>query len=159
MKVALLGVVLSCSLMSACCEGPPRIEPPYPGAVSGWKDRNERGQHILGEFVLRKNETTDNGKVQIRVIDLLPGKPCGESPQETNARAVLQLVNPSDGKVLCEHTFLERSSASWFAGCHSDRVLFSDPSVYIDAINVKDGWVHFILLDWNRKDEAGSSRD
>lgn len=148
MKVSLVALSLTCSLILGCrCDAPPRIEPPLPSSVAGWKDHREFGVHVLGEFVLRKNETTDNGKVQFRLIDVVPGEPCVDGgPQAHNARVVLQVISPSDGKVLCEDTFLEKGSTTLSAECRSHPVVFGLLSIEVNAINIKDGWVHFKVL-------------
>ena len=68
-------VVLGLST-NGCCLKEPRVEPAYPQSVSGWKERRERGVRIRGEFVLKKGTSTDNGKIQVKIIDLVPPDPC-----------------------------------------------------------------------------------
>lgn len=66
-------VILLASLTRGCCTESPRIEPNYPTNIPGWQQRNERGLAIRGSFVLRKNQTTDNEELQIKLTDVIAG--------------------------------------------------------------------------------------
>jgi len=69
MKVILFVVTLAMWL-SACC--PQREEPSPPKDAIGWKDYQEGTTKLRGRFLLKKGETTDNGKVEIKVLELMP---------------------------------------------------------------------------------------
>lgn len=149
MKIVLLMVFMVIILMSDCCpKQRQREEPPYPNQVTGWVYREERGLKILGEFVLQKNESTDNGKVQVKLLEVIPGNPCAE-PNTFGylAKAKLQFIRMSDSKVLCEEIFGEKGSETLSAtNCNNSLNEFGLLGIYIFAINLNDGWVHFELL-------------
>ena len=72
MKYLFVVLTLVTSLLGACCFPEKRIEPSYPSAVSGWLTDKERlkfhEEHKFwarGDFVLRKNESTDDRKIRI----------------------------------------------------------------------------------------------
>jgi len=69
MKVILFVLVFAVWL-SACC--PPRKEPLPPTDAIGWKDYKEGTTKLRGRFLLKKGESTDNGKVEIKVLELIP---------------------------------------------------------------------------------------
>jgi len=154
--LSLLLAVLSLS-MGSCCLIERRTEPAYPGSVSGWKERNEQGVRILGDFVLKKGETTDNGKVQVKMISLIPPDPCAETGTfQRQARARIQFVRLSDSKVLFDDIFAEKGTmtlstikdAKLYEETIKDAKLYEEFGIYviyIYDINLKDGWVHFEL--------------
>jgi hypothetical protein len=139
-------VVLGLST-NGCCLKESRVEPAYPQSVSEWKERRERGVRIRGEFVLKKGTSTDNGKIQVKVIDLIPPDPCAEAGAfQRNARAGIQFVRLSDNKVLLEDLFAESGSMTLRAADGTSLYEeFGIYVIYIYDINLKDGWVHFEL--------------
>ncbi len=145
-KLFLVSVMLSL-LTSSCCSNDPRSEPAYPQSVSGWKERDERGLRILGDFVLKKGETTDNGKIQVKVISLILPDSCAETGSfQRQARARIQFVRLSDNKVLYDDIFVERGTRA--LSTVKDNVNldeFGISVIYIYDINFKEGWVYFEL--------------
>jgi len=148
MKTTLfLAFVVLSLLTGGCCSNEHRSEPAYPKSVSEWKERNERGLRILGDFVLKKGETTDNGKVQVKMISLIPPDPCAETGSfQRQARARIQFVRLSDSKVLYDDIFAERGTMA--LSTVKDNVNpdeFGISVIYIYDINFKEGWVYFEL--------------
>jgi hypothetical protein len=146
-NIVVFALVLVSQGMAGCCTRQPRTDPKYPINVSGWKTRNERGVTVLGDFVLRKNEVTDNGKTQVKIVDLIAPDPCAEAGAfQHQARARMQFISLLDQKVVCEETFAERGAMSLSAakGCPSFGE-FGLPVVYVADINLKEGWVFFEL--------------
>jgi hypothetical protein len=142
----LASAMLSLS-MSSCCANDHRSEPAYPKSISGWKERNERGLRILGDFVLKKGESTDNGKVQVKIIDLIPPDPCAETGAfQRQARTRIQLVRLLDHKVLYDDIFAERGTMA-LSNVKDNVNLdeFGISVIYIYDINLKEGWVYFEL--------------
>ena len=102
---------------------------------------------IIGSFVLRKNEAKDNGKLQIKLLEVKAGDPCVEAGNERHEpRVTLQFVGLRDGKVLCEETFSEKGPRV-FAGsrCESTLTEFGVVEIYVIAVNVTDEWVFYEL--------------
>jgi hypothetical protein len=77
------------------------------GPKYGWNERHEKGVSSLGTFVLKKGQTTDNGKLQVKLVDVIPGDSCAEAGTTiSRARATLQFVRLPEQKVLCEDSSL-----------------------------------------------------
>ncbi len=135
-------------LVGGCCFPIRRVEPSYPIKVSGWltdkerlKFHEENKYWARGDFVLRKNEATDDGKIRIKVIDLIPPDPCAEGGSfQRQARVTLQFIRVSDQRVLCEETFPENGYLTVYTKC-GDRLNEYDISgVGVTDINLKEGW-------------------
>ena len=136
-----LALLLSLPFLAGCCQPKERTEPQHPGQVSGWKDDYDSDSrvHTLGEFVLRKGEATDNGKVRIKIVDVIPPDPCAHGGSWNNsARAVFQFTKVEDGKVLREEEFID-------SGTNSTTGTFQIATTFVIGINIKEGWVHFQL--------------
>ena len=147
MRILLSAVLLVALLTNGCCPESTRTEPNYPAEVSGWKKRQERGLTIIGNFALRKNESVDNGKLQIKLLEVKAGDPCVEAGSERHEpRVTLQFARLPDGKILCEETFSEKGSRT-FTGtkCGSSLAEFEIFGIYVIAVNVKDEWAFFEL--------------
>jgi len=152
MRFLLIATLFLCTATNGCCPKSERIEPPYPSEVTGWLGRTDKGGFIVRDVLLRKGESTGNGKVEVRLLELLPGDPCTESGDFRHlARARIQFVNASDDGVLCEDIFGD-SGTSTLSGtsCQSDpqalAILFNSgvQSVYAN-INLREGWVYLQL--------------
>jgi hypothetical protein len=149
MRTSLIAMLVAYSLLRGCCSETPRVEPPYPTEVSGWNERRARGVTSLGTFVLKNGQTTDNGKLQVKLLDVIPGDSCAEVGTTINrARATLQFVSLSEQKVLCEDSFIETSSmAISGSACGKNLGEFGVVGILIGDINLKEGWVFFELRE------------
>src|SRR2546426_7652974 len=105
-RMSPLFVALSISIwLQGCCPGQ-RTEPSYPNDVTGWKDFKEGTTKLRGSFVLKKAERTDNGKLEIRVLDLMPPECTGDAGNYAErARVRVEFRRVSDQRVLCSETF------------------------------------------------------
>lgn len=146
-KLTLILAVVICSLMPGCCSEMPRVEPQYPTEVLGWKETHVRGVRSLGTFVLNEGQATDNGRVQIKLLDLIPPARCAEAGTSiSRRRAKFQFIKLPEQKVLCEDTFVETSSMTISGGpCGSSLSEFGILSINVGDINLKDGWAFFEL--------------
>jgi hypothetical protein len=145
--IAVLALFIISLSAGGCCSNEPRVEPAYPQSVSGWKERSKHGVRIHGEFVLNKGTSTDNGKIQVKIIDLIPPEPCAEAAAfQANARARIQFVRLSDNKVLLNDLFVD---SGWMTLRTADGSTLYDEFgvdvIYVYDINLEDGWVHFEL--------------
>src|SRR5262249_39512043 len=103
MKVIMFAVTLAVWL-SACC--PERKEPSPPTDAIGWKDFQDGTTKLRGRFLLKKGETTDNGKVEIKVLELIPPDcPSEVASFEHQARVRLQFRSLSDPNLACSGVF------------------------------------------------------
>jgi hypothetical protein len=97
--------------------------------------------------VLKKGQTTDNGKLQVKLLDIIPGDSCAEAGTTiSRARATLQFVWLPEQEVLCEDSFVETSSmAISGSACGKNLGEFGVLAIVIGDVNLKDGWVFFEL--------------
>jgi len=139
MRFLLLTIVLLEGLMMcACCtKGKDRIEPSYPKVVAGWEVRKELHYFVLGEFVLKKGETTDNGKLQIKLIDLIEGE-CIDAPFSQQRRFVVQFSKLPSGEIICEDEYIETGSANRKGDCKEKLDEFGIRDVRGKEVNIKD---------------------
>lgn len=122
----------------------PPPQPTRPSSVEGWKKRydKEAGFSYCAVLLLRKGESTDNGKFGVRVTDIIEGENCcGDPGYRCYRRAKIQFYRPTDGQVLCELEIQEHSNAAIDCMASLDGVSVIGGR----AINTKEGWVLFDL--------------
>jgi hypothetical protein len=130
---------------------PERVENP-----SGWEPyRVGGGITVVGEFVLKKGESTDNGKLGVKVLDITPGPP--SPPYVTNiesdgSKAVLRFYNATDQSVICDFTDEASSTGSDTRYICGGKLPFSN--LRVEGIDSKEGWVYF---SFHNLDEAAKS--
>ncbi len=140
--LATLGL-LFLMLLSSCgrCTNPTPAQPTGPFKVDGWKRTKDSAVTYCAVLLLRKGESSDNGKFGVRVTNIQEANPCcGDQSPLCERRARIQFYRPSDGRVLCE---LEPSAgANTVIDC-ADEIGVS--VIAIRAINTSEGWVLFDL--------------
>ena len=142
---ALFLLVVSTVITPGCCwrRASNGYEPPYPHNLVGWKYREEDGVGILGEFVLKKGESTNNGEVEIKVVELIPAEPCADlGTALAHKRVKLQFIRMADKKVVCEDTIPDTFGGN---SCGSALDEFWINGIGMRGINMKEQWVHFML--------------
>ena len=123
-----------------CCRSLPP-QPNRPANVEGWKDFDSgSGFRFRAVLLLKEGESSENGKMGVRVTDIAEAEPCGDVGIEYHRRATIQFYNPSDGRVFCEEIVAAQGSSS---------IRCAD-AVGVDviagrAINTAEGWVLFDL--------------
>jgi hypothetical protein len=118
----------------------------WSGSVEGWKNHEKNGIKMRGRFVLKKNEATDNGKIQISVLEILPPERCVEGGSfPARARVKLQFLRLTDQKILCSDVFPENGGVTVSSVCGDSLDEFGIFGVGVRAINIKDRWVLFEL--------------
>jgi hypothetical protein len=122
-----------------------RDTPTRPTVKSSWSERHDWTVTSFGPLILNKGESSDNGSIGVKVIDIIP-RNCSSflshSPQPP--KAILQFYRPSDHQVLCEVTLPGpgNSPIDWEDICGT-KVGISH--VGISGIKAKEGWVSFDL--------------
>lgn len=147
-KIIFVAILLT--LFSGCsCNVKNDSEPPYPQNITGWKYREEDGVGVVGNFVLKKGESTNNGEVEIKVVNLIPAE-CfvDQGTMQAQKRAKLQFIRMSDRKVVCEDITPEHGGGNL---CGDKLDEFRISGIGIRNINLKDQWVHFILTGASKK--------
>jgi hypothetical protein len=145
--LVLFGIVCSgCVCHPSLYKNVPADTPTRPSIKSSWTERNDYGFTSVGQFVLNRNESIDNGKLGIRVVDFVPLK-CrslfAEYPDPP--KVVLEFYRPSDKQVLCTVTLdgpIANSSIDREEMC-GNKTGFS--VVGINGLNAHEGWVSFDL--------------
>ena len=132
-------------LFGGCCSSQERRQPDPPKKVEGWKDSYFGGVHSVVELLLHKGESSDNGKLGVKVIDIVAPQP-GAEGYAGEPKVVLQFYRPSDKQILCEATFAEGGTVIGtgppYPHCTADVGL---SAISVSAINTKDNWVWFDL--------------
>ena len=137
-----LPLILLCLLSAACVCLQKEGQPDRPASVTGWQEKSfESGLELWGELLLKSGESTDNGKVGVKVTEVLHGNPCVE-PGWVHAKKVsLQFFRPSDHQFFCEQTFME--GMNMLVTCRSEANI---SAVRIVTVNSKEGWAVIELV-------------
>ena len=141
------GIVMLAAFLAmtiSCAEYP---QPTRPNRVTGWKDvRSEDVVNSLGYLVLKKGESSDNGRIGVTVVDIIPPPKIWGifKTREGNAKVVLRLFRPSDQQKLCEASFSEGGIDITSPNYCGSSVPLSGISIF--GINFKEGWVAFELF-------------
>jgi hypothetical protein len=133
-------------LYAGCCSPQQRVESARPEKVDGWQDSYFSGVHSVAELVLSKGESSDNGELGVKVLDIIPPKPCSDG-YAGMPKVVLSFYRPSDKKVLCDEAIFTEGGTSIGTGppyphCTTEVGL---SAISVNAINTKEGWVWFDL--------------
>ena len=133
-------------LIRGCCSSK-LPEPAHPGSVAGWKESHEGGVNTVGILVLKKGESSDNGKVGVRVLDIIAGDSCaGYGTLMRIPRVKMQFYQPSRQAVICEETLTAGSGTLLGAVSCGQRIAdLGISAISINAINATEGWVWFEL--------------
>ena len=143
--LSLRNVLLVLAFVSgiSCCP-PERTQPVRPDKVKGWTLFEVNGVHFVGELVLSKGESSDNGKIGVTVVDIIPPDRCGHpGTYHGSPRVVLRFFRPDDRQALCDFTAV---------GDNKNSVLDCDTPIGISvvgviAINTKEAWIYFDLRE------------
>lgn len=131
-------------LSNGCCDKE-IIEPERPTNIQGWKSYPLGSITIYGRFILQKGESTDNGKVGIRLVELYPAK-CRIAQITQIPSAKMQIYNVSDNSILCERRFVLFANRLDILDTCSEKLKGLEWDViYIESINFKEGWAAFEL--------------
>ncbi|GEM_PF-2302689 len=141
-------VISFCAFAAGCCMNNLHKEPSFPGDVQqGWreKDAKQKGLQVRGVFVLKKGEATDNGEIQLKVVNIIAHDPCDAQGVNSLPKATIQLVRMSDQLLLCSGTYTEKAYGILSAECGSEAAALGITGYRINAINLSKGWVFFEL--------------
>lgn len=133
-----LALALSAFLMWSFSKGfqfqPSRLRNP-----SGWQEaRVGGGINFVGQFVLQKGQSTENGKIGVKLLNIT-SKDCPFAticlaPQ---AKATLRFYRPVDQSVICEPT-LEAGDTSYKADLVCSGLPFTN--LEVSEINTREDW-------------------
>jgi hypothetical protein len=132
-------------VLAGCCHNYDPNPPTRPVNVEGWKTIKSDTLLTIGSFVLKKGESTNNGKLGVTLIDLKPRILClGPFAEPSPGEIKLRFFRVSDNQTLCLTTiFAIGENGGGTLDCADKSEL---PSGFgVRAINYKEGWVWFEL--------------
>jgi hypothetical protein len=141
--ILLLGLLLTqrCSMKQ---EEP--IQPKMPQSVRGWHDRIDKGVRSVAELALKEGETSGNGRVEVRVEQIIPADLRAEPNSYSGSpRVVLTFHKSTDKALLCRVNFSVAGGGLDQPGCDTKSMGFE--AITVHAINTKEKWVWFSLFE------------
>jgi hypothetical protein len=94
--------------------------------------------------VLNKGESTDNGVIGVKIIDIIPPDRCAsQGTYDAFPKAVIMFFRPQDQQVLCKVTIVGDATNSNI-NCDSN---IGVSVIGVEAINTKEGWIYFDLRE------------
>ena len=142
-KFFFLWLVLPLLLTSGCCK---RLEsnPARPGNVRGWLEfQRDDGIEVVGEFLLKKGEATEDGGLGIQLIDTIQGKEC-RGTESMGPSAVVRFYRTTTKEKILEielrktNTQLINFSPALVEG-------YRISTISITEVNTREGWIWFEL--------------
>lgn len=116
--------------------------PTRPLSVRGWGANQVGSTSIKGEFLLNKGESTDNGIIGVRLIDLYPAKyHLLDAPDLPKAK--MQFFKAQEKTVICEGVFTRGGNRLDLTDVCNDFLVWK--VIYIRDVNYNEGWVFFDL--------------
>ena len=140
----ILSVFLSGCVKENCQFANEFNHPKRPASVKGWNEFKVGETLVIkGQFVLKKGESTNNGKVGIKVLDLSPAM-CFYFREPQSPEAKLQFFNVESGEIICQGTFRPGATSMDSENiCGGKDLEWSVLS--INDINANENWVFFDL--------------
>lgn len=133
--------LLAClSLTAGCCHlfSESEKQPERPGHVSGWAKPPGDKNNFVGYLLLNKGESTDNGEIGVRLVDIRPKECECFTCEPTYPRVIIELFRASDGKVLCRDTYRQGVARLGVGdNCEPDMTV---KLISVTAINSKEKW-------------------
>lgn len=144
LRVGMPVLLLASFALSGCCS---RVEsePKRPAQVRGWHQVQQEGVTSAGEFVLTKNSTIENTRVGIELKEIVAGRSC-RGTESVWPKAVVRFYRVADKHTLVELELTQGNTRL----INFNRSLVADygvDTVSVRAINTKDGWIWFDLLE------------
>ena len=110
------------STLAVCCLPVDHTEPQRPQIIHGWQEYKENGVLMQGSLLLKKGETTSNGKVAIKLLDIIPID-CSAEDSYRRPKAVFQIVDQAAQKEICTISYLEGEGRTLTNECENKNML------------------------------------
>ncbi|SRR6266446_1579316 len=129
-------------LTSGCCRTL-ESNPTAPTSVRGWQEYDEQGVHAVGEFVLKKGQSIDNGKIGVELLKTIAPVKCYEpfAEQDLFPKAVVRFYALPSKETLLDVEVRKQTSN----GLKQPVSDYGINAIYVRDINTKDGWLWFEL--------------
>lgn len=130
--------------LGGCCWSV-ESEPQRPAQVRGWDQVRQEGVTSVGEFVLTKASSIENAKVGIELKEMIKGRTC-RGTESVGPKAIMKFYRVADRQTLAE---LELSQGNTQLINFSPSLVedYGVDTIAVRAINTKDSWVWFELLE------------
>ena len=124
------------------CSTPVAENPAFPSYLKGWGVSGHNGMDNLAFLVLKKGEESNNGKIAVKLMDILPPQRCAEPNSFFgHVRVNLQIYNLSNPSQKCDLTgLLHREYRPIKCPFISDV-----SAIHTDEINMYEGWAAFYV--------------
>lgn len=144
MRLSFVFIILSLLTCFSCRTA--QLNPAKPSDAVGWI--NENPNNLVGKFLLKQGEATDNGTLQVRLVRVVAPHWLAEpGSYASTAKGQFQFVKVSDGKVLCNIEAPLGNTLFGSAGfCENQLDDFNVRAIYVKAVNTQDNWVYFHLV-------------
>ena len=143
--ICIISVTVLAVFTAACCHGE-HDEPERPSSVRGWQEFEAGKVQFIGTFLLREGESTEDGQIGVKIIEIVPPDHCAERDSYLDSpRARLRFFRPSNGEVLCETTVQSNGNALLDSESYCGQG-FTPTAISVTAISARDKWVHFSLM-------------
>jgi len=142
-KIAQYGLLLLISLLASGCCRTLESDPAPPNSVRGWHEFDAQGIHGVGEFVLKKGQSIENGKIGVELIKTIAPVKCYErfAEQDLFPKAVVRFYAIPGNETLLE-VEVRKSTSNSLQPPVADHGI---NAIFARDINTKDGWLWFEL--------------
>ena len=109
---------------------------------------------FVGDFVLSKGESTDNGEIGVKVLDIA-GTPCpgGTICLAPDAKVTLRFYRPRNNTVVCDTTIESGSTSSATKFVCADLPF---TNMQVPDVNTRQGWA--LISFFNVHDSTQAKR-
>lgn len=142
-KFALVVLIIVLPGLNGCCRSLDS-NPSRPNQVRGWQEFGSGPTKSIGEFVLKKGESTDNHIVGVQLVDTVKGRSCSGT-ETTGPSALVRFFRVSDQQTLLEIQLTAGNTRL----INFNRPLVEEyglDTIFIRGINTQDSWVWFELM-------------
>jgi hypothetical protein len=132
-------------LMVGCCKDA-HFTPERPATVRGWHEFDRHGIHGIGEFLLTKGESVENGSFGVELVKTIVRMKCSDAFAENDIipRAVLRFYKVPGRQTILELEVIS-GSTELLANYNFPVPEYGVDSVHVREINTKDEWIWFEL--------------
>ncbi len=131
-------------VLGGCCWSV-ESEPQRPAQVRGWVQVQREGVTSVGEFLLTKASSVENARVGIELKEIIKGRTC-RGTESVGPKAIVRFYRVSDKESIGELELTQGNTRM----INFNRSLVEDygvDTIAVRAINTKDGWLWFEVLE------------
>ena len=143
LMLAYVGVWFGIMLLTTSCCRTVHSDPASPTSTRGWQAFSEQGINAVGEFLIKKGQSVENGRLGVELISTIAPRKCSDpgAEQDLFPKAVVRFYAVPSKQTLAEVEIRRSTSTS----LHSPVTDYGVNAIFAREINTKDGWVWFEL--------------